>query len=79
MTHRLIECPTCRQMLPPGDFGAVGRGQRQRRRRECEACRHSRLAREHEREAAKLYAIRRWRREREQANVEAARAAAGRD
>ncbi len=75
----LVECPKCRQMLPPDDFGVIGRGWGRRRRRECEACRHSCLAREHEREAAKLYAIRRGRRERERERADAARLVAGRD
>ncbi len=75
---RLIECVRCRQLLPPSEFGVVIAAGR-RRRRECEACRHTRLAREHEREATRIFEARRWRREREQADAEAARAVAGRE
>ncbi len=75
----LIECVSCRQLLPPGDFGMTGRGWGRRRRRECEACRHARLSREHAREAEKRLEIRRRRRERERADAAAARAVAGKE
>lgn len=72
------ECRRCRLLLPLGDFD-VNISAGRRRFTECKVCRHQRLARLHERAAAKLLEARRRRREREMAMAQAARAAAGKD
>jgi DNA-directed RNA polymerase subunit RPC12/RpoP len=78
MVSGLYECVKCRQPLPAREFGVILSAGR-KRRKECEVCRHQRLAREHGQEAAKLLEARRKRRAREQEDALAARAAAGRE
>lgn len=75
---RVAECPRCRQLLPVHEFDVVLSDGR-RRRRECKVCRHQRLSKKHEREAAKLLEARRRRRGNDQERAEAARSVAGRD
>ena len=74
----LAECRRCRLLLPLDDFD-VNINAGRRRFTECRVCRHQRLAKLHERAAMKCLEVRRQRRDRELARIEAARAAAGRD
>lgn len=74
----LRECVNCKLLLVPDDFD-VNLSAGRTRYPECKVCRHQRLAREHAREAEKCLEVRRQRRERELARIEAARAAVGRD
>ena len=57
----MYECKTCRQLLDPGEFDF--NMSTRKRYRECKVCRHTRLAKGHQREADLLLAARRRRRE----------------
>ncbi len=72
------QCIRCKLLLDVDEF-YVNVSAGRLRMKECKVCRHQRLAKEHNHAVDKLLAIRRRRRDEQEARIHDARAVAGKD